>query len=59
MRRFASPFDSSTLPGAFARLRFEVKAQTTTVFILLWNHPDHINTFKIIIPNRAAQLEGN
>jgi len=33
--RFASPFSSSTLPGDFARWRFEVNEHTMTVFILL------------------------
>ncbi len=33
--RLASFFSSKTLPGAFARLRLDVSAQTTTVPILL------------------------
>jgi len=31
--KFASPTSSSTLPGAFARFIFVVKAQTTTVLM--------------------------
>jgi hypothetical protein len=34
--KFASPVLSSTLPGSFARFKFDVKAQTTTVLTRLW-----------------------